>query len=87
LTWIRSSRTSKNVWSIDQEVINDEVVPEEFDISILRQQMAAAIVNARQHVENYRALAQMTPIEMFKPAPRVWFGFIMLVRRPLPDVL
>jgi hypothetical protein len=62
-------------------------VTEEFDIATIRQRIAVSVIRARQLVENYRALSEMTPVEITQPAPppHVWFGFIMLVRRPMPS--
>lgn len=61
-------------------------MPDELDITTMRQQIAASVVKARQQMENYRTLTEMTFVEPVRAEPpRVWFGFIMLVRRPVPQ--
>ena len=63
-------------------------MPEELNTALMRQQIAAGVFKARQQVENYRALTEMTPREIVRPAmspPRLWFGFIMLVKRPTKE--
>jgi len=61
-------------------------VSSDLNIAQLRQQIETGVSNARQQLQNYRAFAELMPVNTAEPPPRKWAGFIMLVRRPLPPI-